>query len=822
MSNEITSPFTVFFDRSGQPLDAGYVYIGTAGINPEVSPIAVYWDEALTIPAAQPIRTLAGYPSQNGSPGTIFVNQSKYSIIVRDRTGALVYSNLNVNGSIAPWFFATDYGVVADGATNDAAAFTAAWDACAAAGGGVLWIPEGTTKFTTQVTLNGSNVTVRGMGYGASVISSAFAVGPAIILGNISTQTLIYAFEDVKFQGIVGQTFFKSRYVRGLYLRRCGWDVDRLITLGDSTAGTSKPAYIFHMEDCPSTSQINSPTLHHIVAENFAGQWVMNNVFVEGKYAAGIDGFYATDNIQNRIDHVIISGGYFSRFRDNYSFVDARVVNFHISMDHESELAGRNAVRLEVTTATTKTAAQVGWTTSILAGKFSSTGGNAIYLKGERSGLVDCSSTTIGPVVFTSDCVYTPVLIESLVGSIIGHNVGSMTAEIAPIDAFQDAVKIVGGTSAATIEAVTIGNITGKANTTALRSVVRVEGITSKVTRPKNISFKNATLTLSDALLAVLDEYEYIQPPEGRLTLTSATPVLSSAVTAATSVFYTPYVGNRIPLLTESLFCERTFAELTLALDSNSGNTGYQQSGKNFDLFVYNDAGTLRLCTGPAWTSDTARSAALARMRGLLVNNASITLKYDATSSTLTAAANSALYVGTMRASANGQTEMSIGAPAAAVGGTNNKLYLWNAYQRVPTSATNRDSTDTWTYTTATWREKNGSTSNTIGYVCGFAEGTVSAIATAFSSNDTSGIRRVSGIGLNTTSAIATGTLTGYMDTQAARVAQAVARYEAPVALGFSTLTELEQSVATGTSTWYGDGGGASIIQTGMTVQLMM
>jgi hypothetical protein len=95
MSNTITSPFTVFFDRSGQPLDAGYVYIGTAGINPEVSPITVYWDSSLTTTAAQPIRTLAGYPSQSGSPGTIIINQATYSIVVRDRNGALVYSDLN-------------------------------------------------------------------------------------------------------------------------------------------------------------------------------------------------------------------------------------------------------------------------------------------------------------------------------------------------------------------------------------------------------------------------------------------------------------------------------------------------------------------------------------------------------------------------------------------------------------------------------------------------------------------------------------------------------------------------------------------------------
>jgi hypothetical protein len=99
MSIIVTQPFMIFYDRSGQPLDAGYIYIGTPGTNPEVSPITVYWDSSLTTTAAQPIRTLAGYPSRNGSPSNIIINQSPYSIIVRDKTGALVYSNLNVSSS---------------------------------------------------------------------------------------------------------------------------------------------------------------------------------------------------------------------------------------------------------------------------------------------------------------------------------------------------------------------------------------------------------------------------------------------------------------------------------------------------------------------------------------------------------------------------------------------------------------------------------------------------------------------------------------------------------------------------------------------------
>lgn len=95
MSNAVTNPFPLFYDRSGAPLSAGYIYIGTAGINPETSPITVYWDAALTQVAAQPIRTLNGYPSLSGSPSLLAIAQSSYSITVKDSTGTLVYSNLN-------------------------------------------------------------------------------------------------------------------------------------------------------------------------------------------------------------------------------------------------------------------------------------------------------------------------------------------------------------------------------------------------------------------------------------------------------------------------------------------------------------------------------------------------------------------------------------------------------------------------------------------------------------------------------------------------------------------------------------------------------
>jgi len=60
---EVQPPYPAFAGADGQPLENGYIWIGTVNLSPQVNPIAVYWDAANTIAAPQPIRTLNGYPS---------------------------------------------------------------------------------------------------------------------------------------------------------------------------------------------------------------------------------------------------------------------------------------------------------------------------------------------------------------------------------------------------------------------------------------------------------------------------------------------------------------------------------------------------------------------------------------------------------------------------------------------------------------------------------------------------------------------------------------------------------------------------------------
>ena len=121
----VMSPFSMFFDVDGSPLEDGYIYLGPVNTNPEASAISVYWDNALTIPAAQPIRTINGYASRSGSPAQIYIGSVSYSITVRDKNRNLVYTSLDaahqniisITQISSNAFYTENYATLAEAAT---------------------------------------------------------------------------------------------------------------------------------------------------------------------------------------------------------------------------------------------------------------------------------------------------------------------------------------------------------------------------------------------------------------------------------------------------------------------------------------------------------------------------------------------------------------------------------------------------------------------------------------------------------------------------------------------------------------------------------
>lgn len=93
---QVVTPINQFNDVDGNPLESGYIYIGTQNLDPVANPITVYWDEGLTITASQPIRTLGGYPSRSGAASVIYVSQSSYSIKITNKNGSTLFNDLSV------------------------------------------------------------------------------------------------------------------------------------------------------------------------------------------------------------------------------------------------------------------------------------------------------------------------------------------------------------------------------------------------------------------------------------------------------------------------------------------------------------------------------------------------------------------------------------------------------------------------------------------------------------------------------------------------------------------------------------------------------
>lgn len=96
---QITTPFPQFFGSDGKPLDNGSVYVGEVNQNPETYPIVVYWDADLTLPVAQPIKTINGYLARNGMISRVYTDQDTYSIVARDKARRIVYSVMDATAS---------------------------------------------------------------------------------------------------------------------------------------------------------------------------------------------------------------------------------------------------------------------------------------------------------------------------------------------------------------------------------------------------------------------------------------------------------------------------------------------------------------------------------------------------------------------------------------------------------------------------------------------------------------------------------------------------------------------------------------------------
>jgi hypothetical protein len=407
-----------------------------------------------------------------------------------------------------------------------------------------------------------------------------------------------------------------------------------------------------------------------------------------------------------------------------------------------------------------------------------SSGSITLALADDLAGLEAITGT--GLVVRTATNTYTPRTISATSNRIaVTNGTGVSGNPQIDIDA-----AYVGQTSITTLGTITTGVWNGTA--VGLAYVDIVGGTATDVALDDSFPLYDTSAsgnrkTTADRLLALL-----APTPCGRLTLTSGTPTTSSDVTGATSIYYTPCVGNSICLWDGTRWVLVSFTEYTLAL-------GTMTASSNYDIFGYLSSGSLAL-EKLIWTNDTTRGTAVTLQDGRYCKSGDKTR----------------LYLGTVRSTSTTATEDSAA-----------KRYVYNAYNQQPRTLYAADaSTASYTYN-GSWRESNaGSTEGTtrFGFVCGLAHSMIEAVnlgATKCNSVNSYSL----GIGLDSSSTASGVHVLGYSGGTATSadpvIACVTASWSGFPGVGYHTLRRLEQSSGA-TTTWYGTNSNAGNFQSGM------
>jgi hypothetical protein len=284
------------------------------------------------------------------------------------------------------------------------------------------------------------------------------------------------------------------------------------------------------------------------------------------------------------------------------------------------------------------------------------------------------------------------------------------------------------------------------------------------------------------------------EKPKGRLTLTTGTPVIAADVTNTATIYYTAFEGNTIPIWNGAAFIPVSFSsDLSLTLTSAAG------ANSIVDVFAINSSGTPILGFGPAWGTVTPGSCArgsgagtteLELVSGIWTNANEITLTNGVTTYA-SIAANKATYLGSISIDGTaGKTSCYVAAGQAR------KWGVWNAYNRQLIVLQAYDSTASWTYGTATWRQSNGSSSNYASVFTGLAEENVCAeFCQGVTANNSGIYYAYIGIGVNsTTSPTGKSGFGRYQQGAANTASDLVAKCIVAPDLGLNTLNCLENT----------------------------
>lgn len=180
----------------------------------------------------------------------------------------------------------------------------------------------------------------------------------------------------------------------------------------------------------------------------------------------------------------------------------------------------------------------------------------------------------------------------------------------------------------------------------------------------------------------------------GRLTVASGVPVGNSAT--GTTLYFTPYLGNWIGLYDGTANWDLIpFVETSIAVPGSAGV---------YDVYGYNNAGSLALEFSTAWTTtglgaatDGSRAVALSKQDGIYVKSTDTTRRY----------------LGTIYSASGTCNDTPI------------NRYVWNYYNRLQKTVIGKDTTPSYQYGNQAWRLVNQNNNWTIYIVNGVAESTI-------------------------------------------------------------------------------------------------
>lgn len=251
----------------------------------------------------------------------------------------------------------------------------------------------------------------------------------------------------------------------------------------------------------------------------------------------------------------------------------------------------------------------------------------------------------------------------------------------------------------------------------------------------------------------------------GRLTVTSGDPI-GVDNSGYTHIYYTPYVHDKIKLWDGTRSRLYTFPELDLDLAGGI-------STRMYDIFVYLDSGAPAI-EKLAWTNNTTRATGLTMTDGYLHKSGDQTRHY----------------VGSYR---NGVTTATCDDLRGSRG-------LWNNYNRVLKELFVQETTDSWTYSTPTWRPWNNSSANKVEWAVGLNEDVISLYFMGGCS--VAAAAGVLALGIDSTTAVDANCFYGRYG--AATLQSIIVWYHYRPGIGFHYAQALEYA-SSATVTFYGD-----------------